>query len=303
VLRDPDFRRLWAGATTSRLGSSVSTVATPLVALEVLDASALVVSLLTAALWLPWLVVGLPAGAWVDRLPKRAVMVACDLLSAAVLLTVPVAAWAGRLTELHLLGANLLLGACGVLFSAAWVAYLPQLVGGEALVPANAVLHGSDSAAQVLGPGAAGLVAGAVGAVGGLVVDVVSYAVSAVALLRVRHVAPAPEVRARRRIRTEIAEGVRFVAGDRYLRTLVLHGAASNLALTGYQAVLVVFLVRDVGLSAPRVGLLLALTGAGGVLGATAVQGLVRRLGVSSPATSCRARSARRTARRSCSGA
>lgn len=289
VLRDADFRRLWVGTTASRLGTSVSSVATPLVALEVLDASALVVSLLTAALWLPWLVVGLPAGALVDRLPARAVMLVSDVVGLVALASVPAAAWAGRLTEAHLLGANLVLGACSVFFTTAWVRYLPALVGPAALVPANAVLHGSESAAQVAGPGVAGLLAGALGAVAGLAADALSYLVSAWCLLTVRR-RPRPEpAPARRRLHVEMAEGVRVVARDRYLRCLVLHGAASNLPLAGYQAVLVVFLVRDVGLSGTSVGLLLALTGLGGVLGAACVQRLVHRYGSARTLVACKA--------------
>lgn len=289
VLRDADFRRLWVGTTASRLGTSVSSVATPLVALEVLDASALVVSLLTAALWSPWLLVGLPAGALVDRLPGRAVMLVSDAVALVALASVPAAAWAGRLTEAHLLGANLVLGTCSVFFTTAWVRYLPALVGPERVVPANAVLHGSESAAQVAGPGVAGVLAGALGAVAGLAVDALTYLVSAWCLLTVRRRPRQEPAAARRPLHVEIAEGVRVVARDRYLRCLVLHGAASNLPLAGYQAVLVVFLVRDVGLSAASVGLLLALTGLGGVLGASCVQQLTRRLGSARTLVLCKA--------------
>ncbi len=112
---------------------------------------------------------------------------------------------------------------------------------------------------------------------------------SAVLLLRIRRTPPRTAPPARRRLRAEIAEGVSVVAHDRYLRCLVLHGAASNLPLAGYQAVLVAFLVRDVGLSAPTVGLLLALTAVGGVVGASCVQVLVRRLGSARTLVLCKA--------------
>lgn len=289
LLRDGDFRRFWTGATVSRLGSSVSGVATPLVALEVLDASALVVTLLTAALWLPWLVIGLPAGVWVDRLPQRAVMVVCDAVSAVLLLSVPLAVVTGTLTEVQLVAVQLSLGVCGVFFSAAYAGYLPALVGQDALVPANALLHGSDAASQVVGPGLAGLLAGAVGAVGGVVADAGSYAVSLVQLLRIRRPATARPTAPRRRLVVEMAEGVRFVAHDRWLRCLVLHGATSNLPLTGLNALLVVFLVREVGLSATQTGLLLALSGVGGVAGASVTQALSRRVGTARALVLCKA--------------
>lgn len=289
LLRDGDFRLLWTGETASKLGTSVSSLAMPLVAVQVLDASALAVSLLTAALWLPWLIVGLPAGAWVDRSPKRAVMISCDLLATTALLSVPLAAWLDVLDESWLIGVNLVVGTCTVFFGAAWNGWLPTVLTREEVAPANAFLQGSESAAQVAGPGVAGLLAGLVGAIAGLVVDALTFLVSAAALARFRRQPRAIEAPPRRRLRSEIADGLGFVMRDPVLRRLVLHGGTSNLALVGYQAVLVVFLVRDVGLSAGAVGLLLALTSLGGVLGATLSQALVRRVGTARALILCKA--------------
>jgi MFS family permease len=128
LLRVRDVRLLWAGETVTALGTAVSSVAMPLVALEVLDAGVLAVTLLTAAAWLPWLVIGLPAGAWVDRLPKRPMLVTCDAASALLLLSVPVAAWGGWLTVAHLVGVALGLGVASVFFRTAWTAYVPAVV-------------------------------------------------------------------------------------------------------------------------------------------------------------------------------
>ena len=289
LLRDRTFRRVGLGTASSRLGSSVASVATPLVALEVLDASAFFVSLLMAAAWVPWLIIGLPAGAWVDRLPKRPVMIASDAVAAVAVLSVPVATWLEGLTAAHLLVAAVVLGTATVFFQTAWTSYLPAVLDQRQLVPANAFLYGSESAAQVAGPGLAGLLAGAVGAVAGLVVQAGTFLVSAVCLLGVRRPERRTPSAAEPHLRREIVEGARFVAADKYLLTLSSHGALSNMWLTGYQALLVVFLVREVGLSATAVGLVLTLTSLGGVAGAALAPSLSRRCGSARTLVICKA--------------
>ncbi len=181
-----DFRLIWAGTSAGRLGESVASFAAPVVAVTVLDASTFVVTLTTAAAWLPWLLVGLPAGAWVDRLPRRPMMISCDVVSVAVVASVPIAASVGALTTAHLLGAALAIGATSVLFQTAWTGYLPAVLDARQLVPANALLYGSESAARVAGPGVAGLLAGAFGAVTGFALQAVTFAGSAACLALVR---------------------------------------------------------------------------------------------------------------------
>ena len=289
VLGQRDFRLLWIGETTSALGTNITRLALPLVAVLTLDATAFQVSLLTAVAWLPWLVVGLPAGAWVDRLPRKPVMLVDDAVSMVALLSVPVGAWLGVLTLAQLLGAAVVVGAAGVFFQTAYQVYLPGLVDAEDLPQANATLHGSESAAEVAGPGLAGLIAQTLGAVIGLVADAASFAVSAVCLLRIR----APERRepssasvtsdgpahATDGLVTQVAEGLRFLIKDPYLRVLTVFGALCNFALIGYQSILVVFLVRDVGADPALVGVLLAGMSVGGLIGALLAPALGRRVG------------------------
>jgi MFS family permease len=288
IVRDAAFRRLWAGMTVSRLGSTVAGVATPLIAVQVLDAGAFTVSLLTAAAWLPWLLIGLPAGAWIDRLAKRPVMLGCDLISAALVASVPLAAWLYHLTVAHLLVVAMLTGAASVFFQVAWTAYLPAMFDEDNLVGANAVLHGSDSATQIAGPALAGALVAAVSAVAGLVLDALSFAGSAVCLLLIHRPERGPAVAPRRSIARDIADGVRWVVREPLLRNLALHGAVGNLALTGYGAIVIVFLVRDVGVRTGTVGLLLAASGLGGVAAATATPHLVRRFGAARTMIRCK---------------
>lgn len=263
-----DFRLFWFGETTSQLGSSISGVAFALVAVSTLHASTFMVSLLSAAVWLPWLVIGLPAGAWVDRMRRRPLMIACDAASVVLFLSIPIAYWLGVLTVGQLVVVELLVGVATVFFQTSYGAFLPALVSRQELPAANAKLQGSASAVEVAGPGLGGLIAQAFGAVCGLVADAASFAVSLVCLLTLRTDEP-PHTPTRRQLRAEIATGMRFVVGDPYLRVLMAFGAVANLALSGYGAIQVVFLVRVVGLGSGTVGLLLALISLGGVFGAT----------------------------------
>jgi Transmembrane secretion effector len=281
LLRQHDFRLFWTGETISQLGETMARVAMPLLAVLVLHASTFAVTLLTATAYLPWLLIGLPVGAWVDRLRCRPLMIACDLVAAVLYGSLPVAAWLGVLTIGQVIVVALLAGGAGVFFGTAYQVYLPSIVTAGELVEGNAKLQGSASAAAIGGPGAAGLLAGTLGAAAALLANAISFVVSAVCLLRIRgggaRTTPAPASRIG--IRREIADGVRYVAADPYLRPLTIWASLVNLGLTGYGALAVVFLVRTVGLGAGPAGLLLASSGVGGLLGALVARRVSARFG------------------------
>jgi predicted MFS family arabinose efflux permease len=281
LLWHQDFRRLWIGESTSKLGSSMTAMAMPLVAVVMLNANTLMIGLLQAAVWLPWLLLGLPAGAWIDRFTPRPVMLICNIASLALFASVPLAAWTGLLTIGQLLIVALLSGIAGVFFSTAYQPYLTSLLPRKDLAEANAKLQGSESAAYIVGPGLGGVIAQVFGAVSALLVDALTFAVSALCLarIRVREPARAPQPKRRRALRTEIADGIRFIVRDPYLRAITLYGGATNFAGNIMHAVLVVFLVRSVGISPGSTGGLLALAGLGGVVGAMLSSRLARRLG------------------------
>lgn len=280
LLWQRNFRLLWTGETISEVGNALAVVGIPLLAVTVLRASTFVVAALTAAAYLPWLVIGLPAGAWVDRLPARPLMITCDLISAVLYASLPAAAWMNVLTTGQVVVVALLAGVVNVMFTTAYQTYLPALVTEADMVEGNAKLQGSAAAAQIGGTSTAGLAAEAVGAAASLLFNAASFMVSAVCLLRIRtETAPRrPAVRTTT-VRTEIAEGIRFVARDPYLRPLSIYAAVSNLGYAGCTALVVLFLVRVVGLSSTVVGLLMATVGAGAVLGASTVAWTARRLG------------------------
>lgn len=295
LLARRDFRLLWAGEGVSRLGSAVTAVALPLVAVVTLDAGPAAAGLLSAAVWLPWLLFGLPAGVWVGRWSRRAVLVRCDLVSALLYASVPAAAWLGVLTLAQLLVVALLAGTAAVFFGAAYQAYLPELVRPEELTEGNAKLQGSASAAQVAGPGLAGLTVQVFGAAAGLLVDAASFLAAAALLALIRR-GREPERRAGWAGRDgvsggsragasggslggDVREGLAFIRRDPYLRALLRYGAAANFALAGYQAVAVLFLLREVGAAPAAVGWLAAAGACGGVLGAALARPVGRRYG------------------------
>ncbi|MFE3947507.1 MFS transporter [Streptomyces sp. NPDC059118] len=280
LLRHHDFRLLWLGETTNRVGINITGVAMPLVAVVTLDASTFWVSVLAAAPWLPWLLIGLPAGAWVDRMRRRPIMLICNLVPLVLLASVPVAGWLGVLTMTQLLVVALINGFAAVFFGISYKVYLPSIVESEDLQEANAKLQGSESVAQVAGLGGGGLLAQAFGAASGLLVNSVTFLVSALCLLGIRRTEPRPEKpEEHRALRQDIKEGVRYAFKDPYLRVLTLYGTATNLLLTAEAAILPVFIIRELGVPEGATGWLLASSSIGGILGATTAKRLIARFG------------------------
>ncbi|MGY1808600.1 MFS transporter [Blastococcus sp. SYSU D00669] len=282
IWRDGDFRLFWTGHSVSQLGAAVTQVALPLVALLTLEASAAEVGLLRAAEFLPYLLLTLPAGALVDRVRRRPLMIGCDLWRAAWLLLVPLAAWVGGLSLPLLLLVTAAAGAATVLFDVAYLSVLPSLVRREQVVPANAALETSRSVAGVAGPSLAGALVGVLRPAGVLLVDAAGYVVSAVALALVRRPEPRPEPRDPGAARGWRAAGVglRQLRASPVLGPVTVHMAAANLSGTAFETVFLVFLVRDLGLGAAAVGLVLGLGNLGLVLGAATSAPLARRLGI-----------------------
>jgi len=280
LLWQRNFLLLWTGETVSQTGSAMAVVGVPLLAVEVLHASTFAVSSLTAAAFLPWLLIGLPAGAWVDRLPPRPLMVTCDVVSALLFASLPVAAWLGVLTIRQVLAVALLAGAANVFFATAYQVYLPSLVTADELMEANAKLQGSLSVALLGGRSLAGLAAQALGDATALLCNAASFLVSAGCLLSIRGAAPRARSPARgTTVRAEILAGARFIARDPLLRALTGYVAAANLTFSGGNALFVVFLVRVAGLKAAAVGLLMAAAGVGGIAGALVARRVTAKLG------------------------
>jgi MFS family permease len=276
-----DFRRLWAGDAASQFGTAVGYTAVPLLAAVTLAATPFEMGLLTAAETLAFLLIGLPAGVWVDRLRRRRVMLTADFTRFTLLLSVPVCWWAGVLTLAQLLVVMLFVGGATVFFDIAYQSYLPSLVGRERLLEGNAKLQAVQSVAQIAGPSGAGVLVQLVTAASTVLITGLGYLTSALCLLRIRAVEPEPERTGHTRLAAQIAEGLRFVFSDKPLRAIVGCTATANLFDGAFTAVRVLFLTRTVGLSPAVVGAFLAVGGAGGILGALCSGTITRRIGQS----------------------
>ncbi|MFI0926328.1 MFS transporter [Streptomyces sp. NPDC021012] len=279
LFRLQDFRRLWIGDTVSQAGTAVTALALPLVAIGPLGASPFQAGLLVTCEFLGFLLLGLPAGAWVDRMRRRRVMIAGDLARAALLASLPLAAWLGVLTLPQLYGVAFGLSVCTAFFDIASQSHLPQLVDEDRLVEANVALEASRTVVAAGGPGAGGALVAAVTAPLALAVDAVSFLVSALLLSRVRRPDPRPARAPGARLRDEIAEGLGFVARDRLLRALTLTATISNACGTVGASMLLVLLAGELGLSPFLCGLVFTAEALGGFLGSLLVTRAATRLG------------------------
>lgn len=282
-LKIRNFRLFWIGESTSFLGTAVSEVVLPIVGVKELHAGPLAVSFLTVAGWLPWALFGLLAGAWVDRLRKRSLMIACDLVSLLLFASIAVSSWLGMLTLTQLLLVALLAGIASVFFKSAFQAYIPNLLRREELMSGNARLQGSAAFAQVGGPGLGGAIVQFLGVAAGVLVNAVSFLVSAICLVTIssdeqksRKVAKFDE---RNGLRREIVAGLRFLMADRYLRPLAISTSVINIGISGTDSLMVIFFVRTVGLDATITGITMAVMGIGGLIGTGIATRLARRYG------------------------
>jgi MFS family permease len=267
--RQGSFLRLWSAQTVSALGSQVSLLALPLTALLVLHATPVEVALLATAGSVPTLLIGIPAGVWIDRMRRRPVMIVADLGRAAMLASAPVAYELGLLTLPQLYVLALVNGSFSVLFEVASQAYLPSVVSRGQLIEANAKFETTRVIAWSVGPGVGGGLISLVTAPVALLVDAASFVASACLLGSI----PTHEQRTQRTERTasrrgELREGARYVLGDRYLRPLLFGHALANLALGLVWSIVIVYSVRELGLTAVTVGLVLSLGQIGGFAGA-----------------------------------
>jgi Na+/melibiose symporter-like transporter len=218
----------------------------------------------------------------VDRRRRRPLMVAANLLRAALLLVVPLLAWADRLELWHLYGVVAVMGVGAVVFDLAYLAYLPSLVRREHLVEGNSKLAVSASVAEVGGPGLAGLLVQALTAPVAILVDAVSYLASAVSLLAIRGREPEPAPTGRgglRHLRGEIAEGLRVVLANRYLRAIAGEAFTYNLFVQFAETLFLLYAVRQLGYKPGAVGLILSGAAVGGLLGSVLAPRVVGRAG------------------------
>lgn len=279
LLREFNFRQLFLADTVSQLGIQVSMLALPLVAVLALHATRIEVGLLSACETAAFLLVGLPAGAWVDRWRRRRVLILGDLGRAVLLASVPLAWWAHRLSMPQMFAVALLTGVGTVFFDVAYQSYLPHLVDRQQLVEGNAKLEAVRGVNQIAGPSAAGLLIGWLTAPFAVAVNAISYLCSALFVARIRVIEERPTRGPDANLRREIAEGLRFVLGNRLLRSIAACTGSANLFAAITTSMLVVLLARNLTLTPGTIGVFFSISTAGGLFGALAAQRVSSWLG------------------------
>ncbi|MEJ7901094.1 MAG: MFS transporter [Thermomicrobiales bacterium] len=275
-----DFMNLWGAETIAQIGAQITPVAIPLLAALTLGATPFQMGILTAASGVPVLLIGLIAGAWVDRLRRRPIMMAMDIGRALVLLAIPIAAWLDVLNVPLLVAISFLVGAQSVVFNAAYVSILPSLVQRSEFSDANGKLYASMSIAQVAGPAAAGSLVALISAPVVIILNSITYLGSAGFISRIQTEEVVAPGRADRHLVREVREGFMALFASPVLRAISLSSATINLAGWMFLAVYVLYMTDDLGLSATGVGLVFASGGVGALIGSVLAPRLSRRIGV-----------------------
>ena len=283
--RHPDFLKLWSAETISQFGTQVTGLALPLVAVITLDVSAFMVSALVVVEFLPFLLFSLPAGVWVDRLPRRPILIFGDFARAALLATIPLAYAFDVLTIWHLFVVGFLFGICTVFFDVAYQSYLPSLVDREQLVEGNSKLEISRSGAQLGGPAIAGVLIEVLKAPVAIAADAVSFLASGLFVLGIRKREENVPTRAERKesksnMKVELREGLRWVLGNRVLRTIASCTATYNFFGSLMNAILIVYLVRTLEMTPSVIGLMFAIANVGYLAGALTSNRVSSRIGI-----------------------
>lgn len=274
-----DFLKFWSGETLSLFGTQITTLAIPLTAVLVFKATPAQVGLLRFLQLVPYLGLAMLFGVWVDRARRKRVMMVANGARMALIAAIPILSAAHLLTLTLLLAIACAVGVFSVLFDVSWMAFVPTLVKEpKQYVEANQKLGVTSSSADVAGPGVAGAVISALSAPTALAADAFSYLFSLATLLWIR--TPEPKVsaaRTDRRLRAELAEGLRFVFGDRVLRPLALIAPFCNFVMVSVWTMFLLYASRGVGLSSAQIGVVFAASSVGGLVGATISRRLIQR--------------------------
>lgn len=285
----PGYWRTWTASTVSAFGSYVTVLAVQVLVVETLHGSATEVGLVNASRWLPYLVLGLVAGVVADRTRRRPMLVATDLGLAVLLVALPLLAFTAHLRLATLLALMTAFGTLSLLNDAAFQSFIPRLVPGRLLIAAHARIDQSDAVAQTSGPALAGGLVSLVGAPLAVLVDAASYLASGLLLWRVRVDEPPSRAISLRGVFREAGEGLAWVYRHTMLRPFALSTHAWFLCMAVTGAIVTPFALRRLQLTAFGLGVALAVSGCGGLVGSLFAVRLGRRFGAGRVIIACRA--------------
>ncbi|MEQ8276541.1 MAG: MFS transporter [Deltaproteobacteria bacterium] len=274
-----DFGRLWMAQSVSALGSRVTRTALPVLAILSVDGTPLELGILAAVSTGPGAIVALLAAGRIDRAQKRSVLIGADLVRAVLILTLPLAAWLGALTMLQLYGVAALVGTASALFAVTDNAYLVHLVPAEELVDKNAKLETTESIAEIVGPGFAGLLIEWVTAPMAMLLDAISYVWSAVLLFRIQTREPELPTTTPH-LWTDLREGFDAVWSEPRVRPYLIVTAIQTLADSFFFALYMLFTLETLALSVGAVGVIISMGGFGALFGALLSRRITSRGGL-----------------------
>ncbi len=280
LLRQGPFRNFWLGQTISVFGDQITLLAVPIVAVLVLHAEPGQMGLLTAVGLLPHLLFSLPAGVWLDRVHnRRRLMIVADFCRAAVIVTIPVAFFLGRLGLEQLFVVTFLAGTIAVVFDIAWSTIFVAVAKRDEYVQANSLLNGSRSLAYVGGPSVGGALIQVFGAAYAMLADALSFLASAFFLARVKAIEPPVEPQTDS-LRRQLASGLSFIFRDPIMRPTLMSAATLNFFNFGFQALFILYVTTYLGVEPGLLGLALGAGALGGVSGALVAGRIGRRIGL-----------------------
>ena len=279
--RQGDFLRLWGAQTVSDFGARITRDGLPMMAVMALAASPTQLGLLAALASGAGLIVGLAAGDFVDHTLRRPILIATDLFRAAILLTLPLAAWLGLVSMLQVYAAAALVTAASVLFDIADHAYLPGLVGKPLVTDANAKISATESLAEMGGPALAGMLFQWLTAPVAVALNAITYLVSALLLARITAPEPPREADVRRRGWIDgVVTGARTAWGEPRVRVMLIQTGVGGLFGGFFSALYIAFALRGLGLTPALLGLGIATGGVGALIGSLLAQPIARWVGV-----------------------
>lgn len=280
LLKNQNFRYLWAGDAFGQFGAQIAGFVLPIIAVQYLHATELQMGILNAAESAAFLVIGLPVGAWVDRMRKRKVLIIADLVRALVLTTLAVLALTGHASIPLLIGVALAVSVCNTFFDVSYQSFVPAVVGPKHLLEGNSKLEAVHSVMYIVGPAIGGILIRVISPVAVLFITVATYLTSAFTMGKISQEEALKPKEDREPLAQEIREGLAWVVNHRVLRRIVSTTASSNFFSNMCTAVLLIFVLRDIGMSTAVWGIVIAVSSAGGLLGAAFADRIGRRIGV-----------------------
>jgi len=279
--RQLDFMKLWFGETISILGTQVTLLALPIVAATTLEATPIQMGTLGTTQYIPWLLVGLFAGVWADRLRRRPIMILADIVRAILLSLIPITALLGVLRMEYLYGIGFLVGVMNVFFDVSYISYLPTLIPKENLVEGNSKLQITASAAEIGGPGLAGVLIQWITAPLAIFVDAISFLISAVFLGWIKKQEPIPATtQTSGNVFLEIRDGLRVLYSNPILRAFALVSLTSNFFADINTAVLILYITRTLKIEPVFIGTIFAIGSLGGLIGSLIAVRLAKLMGL-----------------------